>query len=113
MGKHSSVRPVRTVIPDDSVFRFMARAVREGVKDGLRVTVPSPIARGLLHLGVEVGEVTVRVNGGPAFTGRLRRASSKQTVLALPRENRGEVAAGQEVKLEVAVAVKREWNPAG
>jgi len=106
MGKHSIQRPVRTVIPDDGVFRFEARAVREGLKDGLRVTVPAPVARGLLHLGVEVGEVTVRVNGGPAFTGRLRRANGKQTVMALPREARVGVQDGDVVKLEVEAGVK-------
>lgn len=102
MGKHAYPRLVRTIIPDDSIFRFAARTVREGTKDGLRVTVPAPIARGLLHLGVAVGEVAVRVNSGPAFTGRMRRASSKQAVLALPRELRGQVAAGELIALEVA-----------
>jgi hypothetical protein len=98
-------RVVVTVMPADSVFRFQARVCAEGrpEKGGLRVTLPRPVVRGLGHLGWSGLRLRARINGGPSFIARARHPNDMQSVISLPKEYRGELAAGEVVQLEVTI----------
>jgi len=96
-------RLVETVIPADSIFRFTAPARSEGSREkgGLRVTLPRPVVRGLQHLGWAGFRLRARINGGASFIVRARHPNDLQSVISLPKEHRGQLAAGDPVALEL------------
>lgn len=99
-------RLVLTVMPADSVFRFQARVCVEGRLGhaSLRVTIPRPVVRGLEHLGWSgVTPLNARVNAGVLFTARARQPNEMQCVISLPKEHRGELAAGDVAQLELSM----------
>lgn len=94
---------VRTTIPADSIFRFEAIARAEGGKEGIRVTIPARIVRGLVHLGWDRGEIKVLLSVGVPDWWKCRaRAVGASICIALPKGARGGIARGG----EVAVALR-------
>ncbi len=90
MTKHSVPRRTHTVIPDDGIFRFKATPRAEGRHTGYRVTIPAPIARGLIQC--HASRVLVRFHrpivGGwhsVVFEAVLRHSNAKQVVFAASR----------------------------
>src|SRR6185295_1493954 len=90
MPKGRYQRVIKTVIPDDGIFKFSSRARREGKaeKQGLRFTVPPAVIRGLQQLGWNGGNLVIRVNHEPPFIGRARMDPHSRATLSIPKENR-------------------------
>ncbi len=112
-------RIVKTIIPNDGVFRFDVVARTEG-DGGLRVAIPAAIVRGLVHIGWTGRWLDVRL-GDVRFKAAVRPHPTS-VMFALPKRHRGTVRAGDRVTLEIQKAngpraprvrrVRGEWRKA-
>jgi len=91
-------RIVQTIIPSTGAFRVEAVVRAEG-NGGLRVTIPAPIVRGLMHLGWAGRWLYVRRDDA-AWVAAVRPHPTAM-MFALPKWCRGDVAAGDIVELEL------------
>jgi hypothetical protein len=106
-------RIVQTVIPADAVFRCTAVARTEGKpeKGGLRVSVPAPVVRGLMHMGWGGKWLHVRLDGARWIA--AVRPHPTATMFALPKWCRGDIAAGDAVELELFDAERARCRSTG
>jgi hypothetical protein len=95
------IRHTHTTIPSDGTFRFKALLQSEGLKGGMRVTIPAPIARGIVLFGG--GQRWMKLNQGPWFKVEPRAANPKQTVVSIPLGARIALAPGVVVGVKVIV----------
>ena len=110
-------RFVKTIIPNEGVFRFdvIARAEGDG---GLRVAVPAAIVRGLVHIGWTGRWLDVRLDES-RFKAAVRPHPTS-VMFALPKRHRGAIRAGDRITLEIQKAsgpraprmrrVRGEWR---
>lgn len=99
-------RIVKTILPVDGVFCFVATARAEG-DGGLRVAVPAAIVRGLVHVGWTGRWLDVKLNpirdGAASFRVAVRPHPTS-VMFGLPRRHRGEIRAGDQVALAITSA---------
>lgn len=102
---------VKTIIPNDTIFRFEVKARREGSKgDGLRITIPSAITRGLRHLDWDQRWIHLKINhGAPCLV--IARIQGASLVMALPKYARGDVAINDRVSIEARNPASMRCEP--
>ena len=97
-------RTVKTIIPPDCIFRFRAKTRPEG--DGVRVTIPAAVIRGLRHLGWD--EKWLRIQLGQTTFHAVARTQGASMIISLPKRYRGDVIAGDVIDLEIRDAADNQ-----
>ncbi len=108
---------MQTSIPNDGVFKFDV-AVRHG---GLRVAIPAPIVRGLVHVGWQGRWLDVLLSDDQRFKAAVRPHPTA-VMFALPKRFCGALIPGDRIHLEIEPArgpaaptkrcVRGRWIPA-